>query len=392
MPIYDRVMKTPNRNRNQFDFPIGYHKFHKDKLFNFQLNRWYSFGYARFEDLVEAGKMISSFDDWKREMIKLAELAVDEKMLLRAAFYYRAAEFYLLEDVPEKTQLYEKFNHLFYEAIQNDDTERLTVPYNDACLPVIKVSPTGIKKSTIVMHGGFDSFIEEFYSLMRYFADHGYEVIAFEGPGQGAARRQYDLAFDIEWEKPVKSVLDHLDLNTVTLLGISMGGWLCLRAAAFESRIARVIATGHAIDYMKSMNAFFYWLHMWLYKKHKDFMARLTEKKFLRNKESIPGWMVKHLMYITKKDKPLDALETYLLMNEQNIHSELITQDVLLLLGKGDHFIPFKMLDMQAKALTNAKSVTTRSFTKEEHAQNHCQVGNIGLSLDVMVKWLDDVS
>jgi len=30
-----------------------------------------------------------------------------------------------------------------------------------------------------------------------------------------------------------------------------MGGWLCLRASAFEHRIKRVIATGHAIDYMK---------------------------------------------------------------------------------------------------------------------------------------------
>ncbi len=325
-------------------------------------------------------------------MIELAELAIKERMLLRAALYYRAAEFYLLEDVPEKIQLYEKFNHLFYEAIQNDNIEKLTVPYQEACLSVIKVSPINIKKGIIVMHGGFDSFIEEFYSFMRYFADHGYEVIAFEGPGQGAARRQYDLAFDIEWEKPVKSLLDHLDLNDVTLLGISMGGWLCLRAAAFESRIARVIATGHAIDYMKSMNALFYWLHIWLYSKHKDFMDRLTEKKFLRNKESIPGWMVRHLMYITKKNKPLEALETYLLMNKQNIHSELISQDVLLFLGKGDHFIPFKMLDMQARALTSAKSVTTQSFTKKEHAKNHCQVGNIGLSLDVMVKWLEEMS
>jgi len=246
----------PDKNKIQFDFPIGYYKFHKNKLFNFQLNRWYSFGYARFEDLVEVGKKIKSFDDWKREMIKLAELAVNEKMLLRAAFYYRAAEFYLLEDVPEKTQLYQKFNHLFYQAIQKNNIEKLTVPYQEAYLPVIRVTPAGIKKSTIVMHGGFDSFIEEFYSFMRYFADHGYEVIAFEGPGQGAARHLYDLAFDIEWEKPVKSVLDYFDLNNVTLLGLSMGGWLCLRAAAFESRIARVIASGHAIDYMKSMVLF----------------------------------------------------------------------------------------------------------------------------------------
>jgi len=37
------------------------------------------------------------------------------------------------------------------------------------------------------MLGGFDSFSEAFYSIARCFADLGYEVIAFEEPGQGAA-------------------------------------------------------------------------------------------------------------------------------------------------------------------------------------------------------------
>jgi hypothetical protein len=27
-------------------FPVGYHKFHEKQLYNFQLNRWYSIGYA----------------------------------------------------------------------------------------------------------------------------------------------------------------------------------------------------------------------------------------------------------------------------------------------------------------------------------------------------------
>ena len=381
-----------NKAASRCKFAVGYHKVHKKHFCNFQLNRLYTFGYARLEDLVEAGKKIHSFEDWKNEMVKLAEWAEQENMLLQAAIYYRAAEIYLLEEVPEKDHLYQKFCDLFYQAIVNDEIERLKVPYNGAFLPVIKVLPSGKKKRTILLHGGFDSFIEEFYSMIRYFADHGYEVIAFEGPGQGAARRDYGLAFDIEWEKPVNAILDFFNLTDVDLIGMSMGGWLCLRAAAFEPRITRVIASGHAIDYMKSTNKFFYWLHQWFLKNHRDFMARMAEKKFMRNKDSIPIWMVKHFMYITKKDKPLDALESYVMMNDQNIYSERVTQDVLLLLGEKDHFIPLKMLDMQVKALTNAKSVTTRVFTKAEHAQNHCQVGNIGLSLEVMVKWLDEVS
>jgi len=379
-----------NKITNKFIFPIGYHKFHKNQLFNFQLNRWHSMGYAKFEDFVQAGRKIKTFADWKREMLTLAEKALEEQMLLRAAFYYRAAEFYLLAEMPEKQLLYDKFSTLFYQAIEDDNVERFSVPYKTTFLPVMKVLSIGGMKSTIVMHGGFDSFIEEFYSMIRFFAKHGYEVIAFEGPGQGAARRKYGLAFDLEWEKPVKAVLDYFKLDDVTLLGISMGGWLCLRAAAFEPRVTRVIATGHAIDYMKSMNSILRWVHLWFLEHFRGFVERMAEKKF--QKENIATWMVKHLMYITKNEKPLDALETYLLMNEENIHSELVKQSVLILAGAKDHFIPLKMLQMQAKALTNAKSVTTRVFTKKEQAHSHCQTGNIGLALDVMVKWIEKES
>jgi len=378
--------RTFNASASQFTFPVGYHQFHKKRLFNFQLNRWYSLGYAGFEDCVEAGRAVKTFDDWKREMLKLAEKAVAEGGLLRAAFYYRAAEFYLLAEVPEKELLYDEFSRLFYRATQNDKIERFSVPYQEGFLPVIKVHSVGERKGTLVMHGGFDSFIEEFYSMMRYFSERGYEVIAFDGPGQGAARRKYGLALDLEWEKPVKAVLDYFSFDRVTLLGISMGGWLCLRAAAFEPRITRVIATGHAIDYMKSMNSAFRAIHLWFFKHARGFMDKMAAKKF--QGESIPAWAVKHMMYITKKEKPMDALETYLLMNDRNIHSELVKQDVLILSGREDHFIPFKMHRKQLKALTRAKSVSERVFTKTDLAQNHCQIGNLGLALDVMADWI----
>ena len=323
-------------------------------------------------------------------MLNLAERALAEGMLLPAAFYFRAAEFYLLTESPEKETLYDRFSNLFYRAVQDDDIERFSVPYGDGFLPVLRIPAAGEKKSTIVMHGGFDSFIEEFYSMMRFFSERGHEVIAFEGPGQGAARRKYGLALDLDWERPVKTVLDFLKLDDVTLLGISMGGWLCLRAAAFEPRITRVIATGHSIDYMKNMNAIFRKLHRWFFAHSRNFMNKTAMWKFQRN--NIQSWMVKQLMYITKKDKPMDALETYFLMNEESIHSELVRQDVLILSGKEDHLIPFKMNQEQLRALTNAKSVTSRVFTREEQAQNHCQIGNIGLALDVMCGWIEEKS
>jgi len=44
---------------------------------------------------------------------------------------------------------------------------------------------------------------------------------------------------------------------------------------------------------------------------------------------------------------------------------------------------------MQVKALVNAKTITERIFTKDESAQNHCQIGNIGLALNTMLDWIE---
>jgi pimeloyl-ACP methyl ester carboxylesterase len=374
-----------------FKFPVGYHGFHRKQLFNYQLNRWYSIGYAEFKDMKAAGARIHTFKDWKREMLSLAEKAVAENNLIRAAFYYRAAEFYIKSTDPEKGRLYDRFIELFYQAIKGDVVERHEVPYEDAFLPALRIPATSEKTGTILLHGGFDSFIEEFYSLMRYFSQKGYEIIGFEGPGQGRALRKYGLPLIYEWEKPVRAVFDFFNPSQSTLIGLSMGGWLCLRAAAFEPRVERVIASGHAIDYMRCMNRLLRWIHLWCYAHCREFMDRMAKLKF-ENRESMTSWVVDHFKFITKKEKPLDALEIYLLMNEQNIHSELVTQDVLILAGREDHFIPFKMHEMQVRALNNAGSVTARVFTEEEHAQNHCQIGNMGLALDVMSKWIADKS
>ena len=265
------------------------------------------------------------------------------------------------------------------------------MPYEDKFLPAIRVAAQGNgKRGVIVLHGGFDSFIEEFYSWMRFFSGLGYQVIAFEGPGQGAARKKYGLALDYRWEKPVKAVLDHFDLDDVTLIGISMGGWFCFRAAAFESRIVRVIASGIAFDYMQFVNVVLQKIMMFFFRHLRGFSNWASYRKM--KADGMHAWTIGNLMYIADEKTPMDAFDVVAELNERNLHSELVKQDVLILTGRDDHFIPFKMHDMQVKALTNARSVTGRVFTREEHAQNHCQIGNIGLALDVMAKWIEGVN
>lgn len=397
-----------------FSFPVGYEAFHEDQLFNFQLNRPYSLGYARREDLEEAGKRIGSFSDWRAEMHRQAERALAEDRLVNAAYYVRGIEIYTFPDDPDKETLYDRFVELFEGAFSDQGIRRVQIPYDGAWLPAMVVEPvsaalgagwsdagggssrTGAELSgagaplvgargTILLHGGYDSFIEELYSLMRYFAAFGYRVIGFEGPGQGAARRKAGLPLDYRWERPVAAVLDHLELPDVTLIGLSMGGYFALRAAAFEPRVKRVIASGHAYDYRRvsrgtSLLEFF--------RDHlREFTNRLSRWKIRQG--GMEAWNISHLMYVLDEDEPMAALDFAFSMNEKNLHSDRVTQDVLLLASREDHFIPFRLHREQLKRLPAARSVTDRVFTREDQAHNHCQIGNIGLALRVMQEWLE---
>jgi len=68
--------------------------------------------------------------------------------------------------------------------------------------------------------------------------------------------------------------------------------------------------------------------------------------------------------------------------------SSRLTQDVLLMAGTEDHYIPVHQLPDQVATLPNVRSLTARLFTCSEQAQNHCQVGNMGLAFRIMIDWM----
>jgi hypothetical protein len=69
--------------------------------------------------------------------------------------------------------------------------------------------------------------------------------------------------------------------------------------------------------------------------------------------------------------------------------SHLLTQDVLLMAGAEDHYIPVHQLPDQIVTLAHVRSLTARLFTRAEQAQNHVQVGNFGLAFRVIVDWME---
>jgi alpha-beta hydrolase superfamily lysophospholipase len=136
---------------------------------------------------------------------------------------------------------------------RSSPNERHEVPYGEHTLSAMRLAPRHgqTPKGSVLIHGGVDSFIEEFYCFWEAFAEAGYEVVAFDGPGQGATLHRYGVASDHDWEEPVGAVLDHFQMSDVTLLGISFGGYWCVRAAAFEKRITRLIIHAPFYDLME---------------------------------------------------------------------------------------------------------------------------------------------
>jgi len=82
----------------------------------------------------------------------------------------------------------------------------------------------------------------------------GYTVITFDGPGQPGPRYSDGLVFRPNWETVVSPVIDwaaarpEVDPARIALFGLSMGGGLAPRAAAFEPRIAALICIDGIYD------------------------------------------------------------------------------------------------------------------------------------------------
>jgi pimeloyl-ACP methyl ester carboxylesterase len=370
---------------------VSFYHLHPDIGMNFQLNRVLTYGEqaGRFEDIRMIAARIRDFESWHSECFTLARKAEQEKRYLHAAYAYRLAEFYLTEDQPQKTKRYEDFIRCFYQAINPNEFERFTVPYEGSTMPVMRFKALD-EKAVVVVHGGYDSFMEEFYPTVRQFPQQGYTILLFEGPGQGAALK-CGLKFTHEWEKPVKAVLDYFSLSDVTLLGISWGGYLAMRAAAFESRITKSIAYDVCFDGLEVMTRpmptpirqFVRWLVRINARSLGNALIERMQKRSL-----LLDWVIAHGMYITGAQTPLDF---YRLLSKHTMRgiSRRITQDVLLLAGERDHYIPLDHLQRQRDALVNAHSVRSRLFLASEGGEQHCQVGNHQLAVEEIARWLD---
>lgn len=378
-----------------FQFHVGYYEnLHSEPSINFQMNRWINYlGESSLEDIYEIAPRLTDFSSYKLEFLKLAEKAHTQGRTLAAAYYFRSAEFFMREDDPEKIPTRQKFQGLLWNQYNISTSNRLSIPYTDGIthgsLPVY-VFLHEKSKDTIVIHGGFDSYIEEFFPLFQFIHSAGYNLVCFDGPGQGGALVDSGLLLTHEWDKPVKAILDFFKLEDVTLIGISMGGCLALRAAAFEPRIKRVVAYDVFYDWIETtldkLKPIRIVINMLLNLHAASIFNRLMAQ--IMKNSPLFDWATRRAMLVLGVTSPYEVFVKSKLYTTRDI-SPLIKQDVLLLAGAEDHIIPLNHFYIQQKALENVHSLTARLFTRAEHAQNHCQIGNLGLAISNIIDWIE---
>lgn len=186
--------------------------------------------------------------------------------LFRTATYYRSADFFVRANWsdPRITSVWASALDAFQSAIKLYPYQARTfsIPTTQGFAVPGYFFPAGgrpgQRRPTLIMGNGYDGAQEEMWHGMGAAAhERGINVVLYEGPGQATVRRAQGAGFIPQWERVVTPLLDwvlqqpEVDPGAVGLLGLSLGGYLAPRAAAFEHRLAAVIA----IDGMHNFSA-----------------------------------------------------------------------------------------------------------------------------------------
>jgi pimeloyl-ACP methyl ester carboxylesterase len=308
--------------------------------------------------------------------------------LLRASNYYRTADFYRRENPAadaESARLAEASQQTFADAAALLDTpaRAVRIPYEDTTLPgyLFLADDSGAPRPTVLFHGGYDSTLEEdYFALAAGALRRGYNVIAFDGPGQGSTLREQGLHFRPDWEAVVTPVVDfaltvpEVDAERLVLIGMSLGGYLAARAAAFEHRLAATVLYDGVYD-----------LHEVMAATAGRAAAMPGGVEALMAQNTMARWLVRNGRWtfgVSGMDELVKASEAYTMAGI----ADRITCPTLVLEAENDQFFtgqPQRLLD----ELTCRKELI--SFREDEGAGEHCHEGAMFLFHQRTFDWLD---
>ena len=406
----------------------------QDPTFSLQLLRVLNEVYYKVADVGECLSTAyrikeGDFESWHQEWLKTAKrvhryaedcLAAGHKVsareaYLRASNYYRVAEFLLIDPEDPRIQTtwrsskecFSKAARLFTPAF-----EPIEIPYEGTILPgyfyrAPEVANTGKGDSngnnalkprpkprpTLIVHGGFDSTLEELYTSAAAPAlERGYNCLTFEGPGQGGVIRKQKIPYRHDWEKVVTPVVDYaltrpeeIDLRRIALMGISMGGYLAARAAAFEYRIAACILNDGVYDGYDAIASSFPKSLLTAIDNGNSETVNIVLDILMESDPNI-RFNMKHGMWTTGAKTPFELIQGSKNYTMKNIAGNIKCPTLVLEAEKDDSFPgqPMKLFN----ALTCPKKYIL--YTTEEGAEEHCQCGAPAISNQRIFDWLDE--
>ena len=306
------------------------------------------------------------------------------RALLRAHNYYRTAEFFLPSDDAKRPVAATKNTQSFYAGLDalGVTHQQIQVPYGDGhhleavYYPAAEGAP---RRPLIVLGGGFDSTLEgTLFRAVKDAHERGYAVLTYNGPGQGAVLREQGLTFTHEWEKPVKAVVDeflacHSRPDKMVLVGMSLGGYLAPRAAAFDERFDGVVTYDVFFDWGAIAGRFVPAGAFWLRDHGFGAVVDMVVKVKAALSPSF-AWAINNSMWTLGIKHPLDALAEERKYTLAGV-AQRIKGDVLILAGAEDHFVPIEQVNEFKDALTAARSVTTKIYDRASGGADHCQMG-----------------
>ena len=313
---------------------------------------------------------------------------------------YELAAFYLGADDPRKHRFIDAMSRSFDEAHRGLALTRHEVPYRGGQLTAMRweavpadraQAPAGTP-TTLVMMNGFDGYAEEIISFALHFPTRPFDIIAFDGPGQGHTALA-GMPLEPQWERPTEAVLDYFGIDNAAALGVSFGGYLVMRAAAYCPRITRVIAfdmmyrllDGLTVPLPRALRPFANAVI------ENPRPARLIDAGLgmVSRLSADLSWKLQQARHLTGLHRPSQVLQAFGDYTMEPLDGR-IHQPCLVLAGDADQYVPFERLGDVHRALRNAKSLEVHAF---HHAQDpdmaqHCQIGDLDRAFAIMGEWL----
>ncbi len=371
-----------------------------DESFSFETLRaagFANYGGADLGEILVTARAIPEGDEiaWHREWKATAERVEElgrksladrhpistREALLRASNYYRTAEFYRRDDPwndPEVALLSAGSRETFRTAMGlfGFGFEQIRIPYEQTTLPgyLYLVDDSGVPRPTVVYTGGYDSTLEESYFAIAAAAlARGYNVLAYDGPGQGAALREQRLVLRPDWEAVIGPVIDfgltrtEIAPQQISLFGYSLGGYLVARAAAFDSRVAALVLDDGIYDFHAAItSAMPSFLTAWIDQNNDDEAIPALSRVMSVNTQI--RWALRNGVWAMGLDSVADVPRAYRDYTLAGV-ADRITAPALVLDADNDQFLRGEPR-RAAEALSNSET-TLVTLPEAEGAGDH---------------------